>query len=160
MKLILMILVIVSIVSCGKDNSSSHGSDNSREEQEDIPGRNGYLDANNVGETELLNVTGKVSMTLSGDRIVINSPLALKDTGSRTSCSISIKAGEIWHFRMGNNGMELELPDGTRQLLKAIGNGSEVIGSWIWTGNNGGTKLRRRYSFLSNTLIINQDCEQ
>lgn len=163
MKLISMILLIITLVSCGKQNSSPSSSKDTRQEEQEggrNSGRNGYVDANKVGETELLNVTGKVSTSISGDRISINSSLNIQEMGSRLSCSLTIKSGEIWHFRLTNSGMELELPDGTRQLLKAVGKGGEVIGSWVWTGNNGGIRIQRRYSFLSNSLIINQDCEQ
>lgn len=156
MKAILMILMIISIVSCGKNNPAR------QEEQERNlrPDEIGYVDTSHIGETELLNVTAKIGTTLSEDRIIFSSAFSLQEAGLKISCSFSVSDDEVWHFRKSLNGIELDFPDGSRQTLKPVGNNSNLIGSWIWSGTIGDMKIRRRYTFFNNGLVINQDCEQ
>lgn len=141
-------LMLILLVSCGKNGSSSGTSSPQQETT-----RRGHIDTATQGETELLNVTTSEAIVLENDRLTFNRPVSLQDSGMRIKCSFSVNAGDIWHFQRRGNVMDMEMPNGSRYLLKASGS------SWIWNGTENGMKVRRRFTILRDRIIINQDCE-
>lgn len=162
MKLIFMTMFIFVLISCGKDSGNggpSSKSDSSIERETELT-RNGYVDTNSRGETDLLNVTVSEAINLEGDRIIFGRGVQAMDRGSRLSCSLSVQAGEIWTFALVAEELKLTLSNGKILNLKKLnGPANSVLGNWIWQGNEDGMKLFRRFSFLNNRIIINQDCE-
>lgn len=162
MKLVFMTMFIFVLISCGKDSGNgapSSKSESSRGRETELT-RNGYVDTNSRGETDLLNVTVSDSINLQGDRIIFGSGIQAIDRGTRLSCSLSIQAGEIWTFAFVAEKLKLTLSNGKiLNLRKLNGPVNSVLGNWIWQGNEDGMKILRRFSILNNRIIINQDCE-
>lgn len=154
MKFILMILVMVSLVSCGKTGGSS--SSNGPQEEQD---RDGYLHTDAHEETELLNVTVNEAVSISGGQITFNRPVSVQDTGHRTSCSLSIASGETWQYRETSKGLEFIFPDGSKASLRPVSRTSGITGTWTSVVTKNGMKISRRYAILQDRMIINQDCE-
>lgn len=163
MKFILMILVALSLISCGKGGSTSSVASGSRaqEEQgrESTPRSDGYLATTRDNEPELLNVTINEVVTISGGRITFNRPVTVQNSGSRMTCLLSIGPGEVWQFRETSSGLEINFPDGTKASLRPVGRMNGINGSWSWSGSKDGVRTTRRYAILTDRLIINQDCE-
>lgn len=162
MKFILMSIFACLLVSCGKNGGPSALTEDAKQEEQETtsPRLDGYLDSNSVPETELLNVSLNETVTVAGDTIVFNRPVFIQDKGMRITCSLVISAGEIWHLEKTPEGMEIVFPSGARESLMPSGNTNGTTGIWNAIVSKDNVRIRRRYSFLPNRLIINQDCEQ
>lgn len=157
MKLIILVFAALILSSCGK-NSGGDSKGQGIHEETGFTSPNGYVNVSNSSEIEFLNVTMRESIERSGDRIIFSRDASDSDQGNKITCQLSIKAGEIWHAQKMGSYMELENSQGKKiKLLPLSNRGTAEV--WVWRGKENGLKLTRRYTFLPNQLIINQDCE-
>lgn len=161
MKHVFMMLFVFLLAACGKDSGSGAVStvnvDSEQNGSEFI--RNGYVDATARGETDLLNVTLNEQISISGDRISFMRPAQATDRGNKFSCSFTIPSNEQWTFAVAGHELRLTTSSGKIMNLKRIGSGSDLVGRWLWKGSEDGMRIMRRITFLSDRIIINQDCE-
>lgn len=154
MKLTLLLLATVLFVSCG--NNQGNGSGPSIEEQN----RELYLDVKNQSPSELLNATLSVSADVRGGAISFSTNRIVQDSSGSLLCRLAVERGETWRYSLHGNNLLLQLPNGKNLTLKKVHSIKEgLIGSWAWKGQENGMKIHRRYTFLPDMVVVNQDCE-
>jgi hypothetical protein len=164
MKLLLIVFLGESLISCGKNENNSKKTNSKgiqeQEKDEGHAGRNSYVDISSQSEVDLLNATINQLVEINGDRITFLNSAFEEDKGNRISCHISINQDDIWHYTVSGDKLELSFPSGQKVELSRIGKSShDLNGSWLWRGNQGNVKIIRRYTFLPKRILINQDCE-
>lgn len=146
-----LILVLVLLVSCGKNQGSADSGGKKQQRQE-----RGFIDLSAVDSAmpDLLNVTLDMPADVTTDRIVFLKNGSKTDQGKKFSCSLNVKEGEIWHYSVSGDNLSLEMANGTR--LNMTRQSSSV---WIATGTQNQLKMIYRFSLFNDRIILNQDCE-
>lgn len=141
------------MLSCGKQGGSSNTSAEKERRAVDE-----WMDTSITGETELLNVTMNESVVMTDSSIVFERPYSIEDRGQKISCSFTVTSGTTWKIVKTANGILLVFPDGHNQNLKPASS-SRDNSTWVWSGQENGVKMIRKYTFLPNRLVMSQDCE-
>lgn len=159
MRTLLLCLSLLTLASCG--NSSSAGSKAPKAAQERTI--NGYMDLANglVGSSDLLTVTMDIPVTISSDKIVFTSNRSASETGNAITCSMKFSSGETYSYSVDSQNLVILSSNGsTYSMTRSGNNGTDIIGTWTWSGNENGMAIHRRLSIPSTSrLILNQDCE-
>lgn len=159
MRSLIFCLALLGLASCG--NSGSGSSKAPQEQQQRTI--NGYMDLSNglVGSSDLLTVTMDVPVNISADKIVFTSNRSATDSGEAITCSMNFSSGETYSYSVDSQNLVIVSSNGTSYTMTRSGNnGSDIIGTWTWSGSENGMAIHRRFSIpTKGRLIVNQDCE-
>jgi hypothetical protein len=158
MRSFILCLALLTLASCGNSGSGSGSKDPNHAQT-----INGYMDLSNglVGSSDLLTVTMDVPVTISADKIVFSANRSATDTGNVISCSMNFSMGEAYSYSVNSQNLVIRSSNGTTYTMTRSGNnGTDIIGTWTWSGTENGIAIHRRFSIPnSGRMIVNQDCE-
>ena len=157
MRSLLLCLSLLALASCG--NSGSGGSAKDKNTESII----GYLDLSSglVGSSDLLTVTMDVPVAICGDKITFTADRSGVDAGNTISCSLAYKNGETYSYSVNASSLVLQSSNGkTYNMTRSGNNGTDIVGTWTWSGDENGMSIHRRISIPNTSrFIVNQDCE-
>ncbi len=162
MRILTLFLVMLQLISCGRDGGGANSSSVAQEEFCNLNGR--AVDCTSIdgadGEgIDLLEAVIDVPVTVTESEVTFLSNRESNNSGRRINCNISVRAGESYRYSVKADKLVLQTPEGAIEMNR-ISEGEGLAGAWMWKGYvDQGMHLIRKFTVVENRAIIRRHCE-
>jgi hypothetical protein len=159
MRLLLIILVLTALISCGKDGKSGSSGSPQNENQRSTTELDTIYDGLGV---DILETTIEVQASVSSEEITFNESKSMKNNGRRINCLSSVNKGEAYRYSVKGETLYLSTPAGNFDMKRVHGQDG-IVGTWKWMGLVEGTTLETRLLTVTkkmNRVILKNICER
>ena len=164
MRFVLVVVLIILSISCGKNGESS-GSRTSEAEGEFCNLNGQSVKCSSVRGSDglgidLLDLMIEAPVRIQGSLITFLADKTSASSGRRISCNINVKNGEVYRFAFQGDQLLMTTNQGQYEMTR-LSDGEGINGAWMWKGYvDDGTHVIRTMTFIENTkAILRTSCE-
>lgn len=153
MRYLSLLFILLMVVSCGKDSSSS-GPAKQQEEMRDT------VDTTDGLGVDLLDTSIDVSAKVTDSQITFLESKSSVAQGRRIDCKSGVNAGEVYQIALNGDQLSVQTAEGTYNMSRLNEGNSGLTGSFSWKGYSPeGEHMIKIISFLGNRVILKTHCE-